>query len=981
MVTNYEEYDLTPTNKLAIKLSAAGGFAGGPATGANTSTHDPVLGIEAYKLLLPEVFIYGCILVAILSSPRIRNYLQGLLWRSLDHRTLLIFRFIIWAAFYLSTLITLLILIGVESIVEGKVTTIVTFSVVTVVMVVLIELILYIYWRFSVTRYRFLGDPEPQMYARRVRIKIPQPQDLGGSHDYYRWTYFDGALRISDDTTNQQWVWEKGFYPPITTMRLGGRNYVGSFRRAGYLESLFIGECIEGYFDFPIAQATTPVHPKEYQTLAVMGYNMGYDKIYMGIRGQYYAHNFSYALFVEAYNAGKDATRRAMSGLEIDGDQLSQEEVNWLYHLVTEDRNLIPFLKPHDRIETNCYAEANFDQPQPKDEEKPKAPDQEPIPVIVPDVSTQPDSEPILPEPLKPEILGEETDRPSPQPREPVKPEITIVVEDKPVEVREKSWYYYPAGTLRDESKPLLRELSRPFTQPSWGVPCKNLKNLELMVNQRYDKHNQGVDIGKKRRKQYEAYMDEFADMFPTNLKPFTSAEVHKQQNRPAQQQILKKADAIKPGKKSKKLAGFVKAEAYPEPKPLRPIISMTPQDKENYSMYLLALGEHMKTIHWYAFGKNMTEVGQVMGGKAFGAKAAFMTDFTAFDVTVNEFLRFLERKILVRCFGYKAANLHRRQLNVNLLFTVDEDEVEIKNYYGRQSGSAETSTFNTAINAFVAYATLREMNYSPQEAWKQLGLYGGDDGVSFDMDAEKYKVVAQDLGLKLKLEIVERGKPFNFLARTFYSCVWDGRHCSLSDPQRLLGKAHLSTWNNINTKDLLALKAYAFQLSDSGSIIVNNWSQAVLRITAPHPALLMEVVNFMESQDREKVVFRGVKMQDLLGYNTSRTECCDQCGREQLTHLYATTDLRPAALEEWLGKLQEAQHLEQIPMLRFGLDKPFSKTWEKCWGWGQDAYVTEGTEEELPVYPARQVADLGYFSHKPRKKPPPKVGVATTKR
>jgi len=482
---------------------------------------------------------------------------------------------------------------------------------------------------------------------------------------------------------------------------------------------------------------------------------------------------------------------------------------------------------------------------------------------------------------------------------------------------------------------------------------------------------------GSSDHQRYDSLVTEFIEMFLNKGKPTyeESKVIHDKQTKPAQKRALNNGSYVE--KKFKKhRSGFVKAEPYPTPKPARPIIQSVDAQKEGYSKYTLGLQNHMKAnkdhFHWYAFGLKPAETAEVITQKARKAKKVAETDFTAFDVTVNEYLRLLENKLLHKCFGNEAATLHAWQLGTDAYFETKEKQPKSHNiplYFNRHSGSPETSVFNTVINAFVAFCTFRTMGLKKQHAWKRLGLYGGDDGVTFDIDVEMYMAVAKDLGLILKCKQAERGQSFNFLARQYYACSWENHGCSLSNPTRLLGKAHLSSqailFNDPNI--MLVLKATSFMLNDNSSPIIRTWAETILRILGPDyerqgAELLQQLVT---ASDPDTVVIDGVKLRDHIGYNYSSgvyPAACDKCVKQHMEELIeAGMDFDKFV--KWHKLMQTATELHKLPTLILGKEQEFNNDWTKIWHHENGNQIEEmGTLPKLEEYPPRKVKNWAYF-------------------
>jgi len=157
---------------------------------------------------------------------------------------------------------------------------------------------------------------------------------------------------------------------------------------------------------------------------------------------------------------------------------------------------------------------------------------------------------------------------------------------------------------------------------------------------------------------------------------------------------------------------------------------------------------------------------------------------------------------------------------------------VKYKNEYGRLSGSPETSAFNSLQNAFMAYATFREMGKTHEEAWVALGIYGGDDGVTGNVEKQQCEDVAKRLGHKMEAKLVYAGQGgVNFLARVYSPFVWKGDLNSCTDIRRALAKLHVSTNLTVSPEIKLFEKGFALFLTDANTPIIGPFVTRVMEL------------------------------------------------------------------------------------------------------------------------------------------------------
>lgn len=323
-------------------------------------------------------------------------------------------------------------------------------------------------------------------------------------------------------------------------------------------------------------------------------------------------------------------------------------------------------------------------------------------------------------------------------------------------------------------------------------------------------------------------------------LDPLSVEDVYERQPKPSQRQILFSAENETPERRTKT---FMKKEAYTRINDPRIISTINGPDKRDYSTYVYAAADVIKSQPWYAFGKTPECIAEKVAILCTSANVdVSITDFSRMDGRVSEVLRFLERKLMLSLFKTKfhtqLIELLRAQQSLpgRTRFGVKYDTG-----LTRLSGSAETSLFNTVDNAFTAFLAYRmtryrDSYYTAIQAWFMLGFYGGDDGLSRDMQKRNAERAASLVGQKLKLVVVPRGeRGVNFLARHYGPDVWFGDMNSCCDFRRVLTKFHLTVHlpANISKVDKLREKAYALALTDQNTPVIGPF---VIRVASLLP-------------------------------------------------------------------------------------------------------------------------------------------------
>lgn len=322
----------------------------------------------------------------------------------------------------------------------------------------------------------------------------------------------------------------------------------------------------------------------------------------------------------------------------------------------------------------------------------------------------------------------------------------------------------------------------------------------------------------------------EFIDFMCAPLVPFEFAEVVEAQSRPSQRVGNEEAGHNLAWQSKVAIEAFQKRELYTEAKPPRNISTLPPAHRLQYSRFTLALANHLKTFKWYAFGRNLQEVGELLSDLAVFARTLCESDYSKFDGTHSFALYLVELAILLRCFRsqsrtvaheHQAMTSARAKTRLGQLYDIDGSRV---------SGCADTTTMNTIDNGVVGYCT-RRMTMSPAEAWAHLGLYGGDDGVIPDVDPATYSGVAKAFGLVLKPATHSAHEPCSFLGRVFPFPRTSP--ASISDLRRSLPKLCATTDLVLAPEVVLRNKAEGYIITDPETPVLGAWCRMVRRLTA----------------------------------------------------------------------------------------------------------------------------------------------------
>jgi hypothetical protein len=334
-------------------------------------------------------------------------------------------------------------------------------------------------------------------------------------------------------------------------------------------------------------------------------------------------------------------------------------------------------------------------------------------------------------------------------------------------------------------------------------------------------------------------------------------------QSSPSQRRILSESECMLPIREAKT---FNKKESYGNVKDPRIITTINGVDKREYSMFTYAFAAVLKRQDWYAFGKSPIAISQRVVNILRHASAATNTDFSRFDGHGSNLMREIERICLLRAFRpmhhAKLLELHRSQYN---LAAVGALGTKYDQAFARASGSPETSLFNSLVNAFVAYLAIRSTKrdgsfIEPAVAYASLGIYGGDDGITTDVDSLAYSNAAKAIGQDITIQLVPRGSlGIKFLARVYSPDVWFGDENTCCDISRTLSKFHTTVAMRSDVTPAMKLleKTRCLLLSDRHTPIVGEFCAVVERIyggAIPYDARVSQATTWLASSESQYV-------------------------------------------------------------------------------------------------------------------------------
>lgn len=390
--------------------------------------------------------------------------------------------------------------------------------------------------------------------------------------------------------------------------------------------------------------------------------------------------------------------------------------------------------------------------------------------------------------------------------------------------------YQSVSGLVSEDGTPTMRAIWPGYC--STFSPAKSYNNDLACIKGRID------DVKNQRPKLppiYYSFMNEYVQhIVPMDkrhtLSPLAYESIWEQFDRPNQRALLRQADYNMDSAVFVK--SFQKREPYPKITAPRNISTLPTAHNALLAQFTLPLLNHvLKNCHWYAFGKHPKEMSHKLMVKATTTSSATLTDFNKLDGSIRGFFRDLLVSVLCAAFDFKYHDeIVRTEAKERHAKCTTSHGVKYKADSTILSGSSLTSILGTLTNSFIMYVSYR-YRYGPDEAWEKLGMYGGDDGISFDLDPHIVVRTAGKFGLLCEAEAVQAGLPVKFLGRVYLD-LWTSDQ-SMADVQRQFRKLHLTASPNI-VPDWMVLyrKATGYRVTDPNTPLLTAWCDAVIRHT-----------------------------------------------------------------------------------------------------------------------------------------------------
>jgi hypothetical protein len=386
---------------------------------------------------------------------------------------------------------------------------------------------------------------------------------------------------------------------------------------------------------------------------------------------------------------------------------------------------------------------------------------------------------------------------------------------------------------VTDDGKTSMRAIWPGYLKGGAFSPVKSLNNDHACLAGR-------MEEPKNKEKQvppiYYSYLAEFVkylvpDAMAGTLAPFNHDEMAEKFNRPSQRALLEQVKNFL-NITDPTIRSFQKAEAYPKIAAPRNISTLPMDHNFVFGQFTLPFKYNvLKQTHWYAFARTPQEFSTLLHLKASHTEYAVPTDADKLDGSVSALLR----DVYLTCLTRAYAPLYRaeiRRLENKERYASATTSHGVKYITGNSilSGSVDTSDMGSIINGFVSYCALRN-HYDSELAWQKMGIYGGDDGVTYDLPPNTMMRTAAVFGLSFKAEMIPQGCPVPFLGRVFID-PWT-TDASICDVQRQFRKLHLTASPKI-VPDALVLhrKATGLILTDPKTPVIGDWARKVLELT-----------------------------------------------------------------------------------------------------------------------------------------------------
>jgi len=330
----------------------------------------------------------------------------------------------------------------------------------------------------------------------------------------------------------------------------------------------------------------------------------------------------------------------------------------------------------------------------------------------------------------------------------------------------------------------------------------------------------------------YNEYAKEFITQLVGDKRghPVPYSEVIENQNRPVQMQRINQYVYPKITH-DVEVGAFQKMETIPlKIGPARNISAVNIEHNLALSSFTYPFKNAvLRDLDWYSPCKPPLELSESVHQYALRHKSLLSSDFSKFDGTISRWLRSnVERAAYELYFDQWAELVSKLCMAECTASAKTRFGVRYRPENSRLSGSPLTTDGNTMINAFVAFAALRKVGCSPAEAFRDIGPKAGDDSIVTAKVKNSLLEVCKDLGLDVKVEIINKNKPVPYLGR-YWVNPWVTL-TSMQDLTRTLPKLSAVGSKQHAPAQALANKCKGYYVTDAHTPILGSVLRNIAR-------------------------------------------------------------------------------------------------------------------------------------------------------
>jgi len=360
-------------------------------------------------------------------------------------------------------------------------------------------------------------------------------------------------------------------------------------------------------------------------------------------------------------------------------------------------------------------------------------------------------------------------------------------------------------------------------------------------------------------------------------------------------------------------VTAFQKAETYAKITAPRNI-STVPQD-HNYRLgqFTYPVSDLLKKTDWYVFGHTPAEISQSVFEFCSNKDYVVCTDISKCDGSTGSIHSLLIQNIYLRAYApefhdeiIKLTNNEARNSRCftkhNVVYEAPDTTI---------SGSSQTSIRNTAINAFNNYVVNRVDGLSPSDAYKALGRYGGDDGLS-KCNPDTLERVFAKMGMLIKAEVVERHNYLTFLGRIYIDPWATTQH--VIDIARHVRKLHLTTTPDLVPIDVvLHNKVAGYMATDPDTPLISDWCHMILRTVSCPPATTFYKHRKWTERDQPYYAQFDCSNNKLYDFDLINSIFIKELNIDQIQYFKLIEDLKSLSRFDEYSKLDGYIHCERV--------------------------------------------------------------------